>query len=117
MIDMGYLEQVAKGNIAFMLEMINIFLVRTPETLLELEQVILGRNWEMVGFLAHKLKATYAYMGMLDLKEYLIIIERNAKTGTELEMILPLFLKIREQTTEAIREIDQYRLSIQGNNV
>ena len=70
--NLSYLQEVSKGNIPFMLDMIQIFLTKTPETLEILHQEIEKSNWEMVGFFAHKLKATYAYMGMNDLKEILI---------------------------------------------
>lgn len=96
-----------------MLEMIQIFLVKTPETLIILKQAIVEQNWEMVGFYAHKLKATYAYMGMLDLKELLINIEKAAKQLNDLNLIPEWFETIYDKTQIALVEISNYKLKVE----
>ncbi len=113
--DLTYLREVSKGNDAFMLDMIDIFLTKTPETLQILQDAIISSNWEMVGFYAHKLKATYAYMGMLDLKEELIKIEKSAKNMEELDLIPSIFNHLNEQTNPALMEISEYKKSIVSN--
>ena len=113
--DLTYLKEVSKGNDAFMLDMIDIFLHETPETLSILEDSINTANWEMVGFYAHKLKATYAYMGMLELKEELIKIEKSAKNMENIEMIPSIFNHLKEQTNPALLEISELKSTIVKN--
>jgi HPt (histidine-containing phosphotransfer) domain-containing protein len=110
--DLTYLKEVSKGNDDFMLEMIDLFLTKTPETLLILEAAINDMNWDQTGFYAHKLKATYAYMGMHDLKEILVKIEKNAKILSELESIPALFKKLKTRTQPAMQEINEYKSSL-----
>lgn len=107
--NLSYLQEVSKGNLEFMLDMIQIFLTRTPETLAVLEQEICSQNWEMVGFYAHKLKATYAYMGMLELKELLIKIEKSAKQLENLHEIPIWYSSIVKQTEPALKEIAEHK--------
>ncbi len=107
--NLSYLQEVSKGNIPFMLDMIQIFLTKTPETLAILRQEIESNNWEMVGFYAHKLKATYAYMGMYDLKELLIKIEKSAKQNENLTEIPAWFQAIYIATQPAFQEINEQK--------
>lgn len=110
--DLTYLMEVSKGNDAFMLDMIDIFLLKTPETLQIIEDFINSSNWEQVGFYAHKLKATYAYMGMLSLKEETILIEKSAKNLEGLELIPSIFSKLKTETFPALQEISEYKKTI-----
>ena len=74
-----YLEEVSGGNQQFILEMLQIFLSRTPEAFEILRKSVQEEDWETIGFYAHKLKATYAYVGLEELKKVLIEIEQRAK--------------------------------------
>lgn len=107
--NLSYLQEVSKGNVPFMLDMIQIFLTKTPETLDILHQEIEKENWEMVGFYAHKLKATYAYMGMNDLKEILISIEKSAKQLDNLSQIPAWFQAIYNATQPALKDISEQK--------
>ncbi len=107
--NLSYLQDVSKGNIAFMLDMIHIFLTKTPETLDILKKEVEANNWEMVGFYAHKLKATYAYMGMLELKELLILVEKSAKQMENLHEIPVWFSSIYKATQPALLEIAEHK--------
>ncbi len=107
--NLSYLQEVSKGNIAFMLDMIHIFLTKTPETLDILKKEVEANNWEMVGFYAHKLKATYAYMGMQELKELLILIEKSAKQMENLHEIPVWFSSILKATQPALVEIAEHK--------
>lgn len=107
--DLTYLKEVSKGNNDFMLEMINIFLLKTPETLKVLEDSIEQHNWEQVGFFAHKLKATYAYMGMLALKEDLIKIEKSAKNLDGIDLIPEIYNNLKNSTAPALLEIEKIK--------
>lgn len=114
--DMTYITQVAKGNMDFINEMVDIFLTKTPPTLEEIKQFLEESNWEMVGFLSHKLKATYAYMGINSLKEILLFIEKNAKSGENLSDIPGKFEFLLKKTEVAIMELKQYRTNSNNQN-
>lgn len=113
--DLSYLQEVSKGNLDFMLDMIGIFLTKTPETLAILESEIEKKNWELVGFYAHKLKATYAYMGINDLRTILYEIEQSAKKLENLEDIPNWFATIKKQTSPAIQEITEHKKILEAS--
>jgi HPt (histidine-containing phosphotransfer) domain-containing protein len=111
--DMTYIKDVAKGNVDFINQMVDIFLLKTPEGLDELEKMISVQNWEMASFHAHKLKATYAYMGITTLKDILLDIERNSKSREGLESIPAKFETLKEQTVLAVKELEEYKTNNQ----
>lgn len=98
-----------------MLDMISIFLSKTPETLAILEKEIENKNWEMVGFYAHKLKATYAYMGMNEIKAILVDIEKSAKTLENLQEIPIWFSIVHKNTKPAIIEISEHKKILEAS--
>ncbi len=109
---MNYLQDVSKGNVLFMLEMIQIFINRTPETIQLLEDAVLVSDWEKVGFWAHKLKSTFAYMGMEELRLQLLDIEKCAKSGLNLETIPANFFQLKEKSAIVLKEIIIYHEQI-----
>ncbi len=111
-INMEYIEQVSKDNRPFVIEMVEMFIVNTPLAHKELSSAIQNRDWDKVGFLAHKLKATYAYMGMEELRELLIFIEKSAKKREDLERLPGVFKMLVDKTREAVLELEQYKSNV-----
>ncbi len=111
---MSYLKEVSKGNVLFMTEMIQIFLSKTPETLDILGKAIAENDWENVGFYAHKLKATYAYVGMEEMKKILIDVEKSAKNQENLELIPAKYEYLYKSTASALGEILQYKIELES---
>ena len=112
--DMSYLKEVSKGNVLFMTEMIQIFLLKTPETLIILEKAIADKDWENVGFYAHKLKATYAYVGMDEMRKILVDIEKSAKNLENVELIYSKYEYLAKSTQTALGEILQYKIELES---
>lgn len=111
--DMSYLQGVAKGNVPFMVDMLHIFLTRTPETLNQIEKALAINDWEAVGFYAHKLKATYAYVGMDNLRQVTLEIEKAAKSGEELQLIPGKYEYLYKSTLPALEELLQYKMELE----
>ncbi|MFN5704268.1 MAG: Hpt domain-containing protein [bacterium] len=110
---MKYLESVSQGNTAFIIDMLNIFITRTPETFDILKKAIQEEDWQSVGFYAHKLKATYAYVGLEDLKKTIIEIEQKAKHITDTHTITELFDYLENMTKPEITAITTYKLELE----
>lgn len=107
--DLTYITQVAKGNTDFIHDMVDIFISKTPAYLEEMRSYLDAQDWPALGFLAHKLKATYAYMGISTLKQILVLIEKSAKTETDLELIPGHLDFLVLHTKQAMQELQQYR--------
>jgi HPt (histidine-containing phosphotransfer) domain-containing protein len=110
---MSYLQGVAKGNIPFMVDMLHIFLSRTPETLSQIEKALESEDWTEVGFYAHKLKATYAYVGMENLRQLTLEIEKAAKSGENMQLIPAKFEYLYKSTLPALEELLQYKIELE----
>ncbi len=110
---MKYLESVSQGNTAFIIDMLNIFITRTPETFEILRKAIQEEDWQSVGFYAHKLKATYAYVGLEDLKTTIIEIEQKAKKAVDTHTITELFDYLENMTKPEITAISKYKQELE----
>ncbi len=113
---MKYLESVSQGNTAFIIDMLNIFITRTPETFEILRKAIQEEDWQSVGFYAHKLKATYAYVGLEDLKTTIIEIEQKAKKAVDTHTITELFDYLENMTKPEITAISKYKQELELKN-
>ncbi len=113
---MKYLESVSQGNTAFIIDMLNIFITRTPETFEILRKAIQEEDWQSVGFYAHKLKATYAYVGLEDLKATIIEIEQKAKKAVDTHTITELFDYLENMTKPEITAISKYKQELELKN-
>jgi HPt (histidine-containing phosphotransfer) domain-containing protein len=113
---MKYLESVSQGNTAFIIDMLNIFITRTPETFEILRKAIQEEDWQSVGFYAHKLKATYAYVGLEELKNTIIEIEQKAKKITDTHTITELFDYLENMTKPEIAAITTYKQELELKN-
>jgi HPt (histidine-containing phosphotransfer) domain-containing protein len=110
-INLTYLKQIAEGNDAFIIEMIEMFLNKTPEALEKLNESFKNRNWKEVKQIAHKIKPSYGYIGMPDVQSALAQIETLSDTEAQPE-------KVHELMTEVIRDsrsaFDQLKQELNG---
>jgi HPt (histidine-containing phosphotransfer) domain-containing protein len=83
-LDLSYLEEIANGNTEFIIEMIDLFLQQAPEILDQISDKVAKKDWTSAGNLAHKLKPTFAMIGIHKGKELSEKIEKNARGGLDL---------------------------------
>jgi len=86
-VDLSYLSDVASGSTEFMIDMINIFLEQTPNYIAQLGVAIKDKNWPLVANIAHKIKPTLAFMGVVSTRDDMEEIEENARSLKNLEEI------------------------------
>ncbi len=75
-INLSYLKQISDGNDEFIIEMIEIFLNKTPLALEEMNEHFKQRNWEELRQIAHRIKPSFTYIGLHDIQKALGEIER-----------------------------------------
>jgi HPt (histidine-containing phosphotransfer) domain-containing protein len=93
-IDLTYLEEIACGNKDFLVEMIDLFMAQAPEILDQIHDKISKKEWTAAGSLAHKLKPTFAMIGIMNGKELSEKIEKNARAGLELSTLPDLVVEL-----------------------
>jgi signal transduction histidine kinase/CheY-like chemotaxis protein len=57
-------ERAGLGEPDFMVQLMNMFLEKTPEALLQMEQFSATENWKGISFVAHRIKSVFACMGL-----------------------------------------------------
>jgi HPt (histidine-containing phosphotransfer) domain-containing protein len=78
-IDLSYLKEVSDGNTEFIIEMIDIFLMQTPSQVVLLSEAINNEDWEKIAAVSHKMKPTFAFVGVESAKDAMAEIELAAR--------------------------------------
>ncbi len=75
-INLTYLKSIADGNDGFIIEMIEMFLNKTPEALEKMEACFREKNWEELRQIAHRIKPSFGYVGLATTQQMLAEIEK-----------------------------------------
>lgn len=105
-INTEYLDSVAGGDLSIMTEIINMFREQVVEFHDEMKKLLDDKQYFNLGLLAHKAKSSVAIMGMKDLAAMLKDFELQAKDGREAEKYGPYVERFREDTANAVKELD-----------
>lgn len=104
-IDLSYLKEASAGNVAFIKEMIQLFLRQTPDYLSALKTDHEQSNWENFRKTMHKLKPTVTMMGIKKGEELIKNMEVRVKAQTELELVKPELLQLDEICMKSFEEL------------
>lgn len=110
-IDLSYLEEIANGNTDFIVEMIDLFLQQAPESLLQIREQVVKKEFQSVGNLAHKLKPTFAMIGVMSGSKLAEKIEKLTRGGYELENISELVDELKCISDLAMEKLRKLRLA------
>ncbi|WP_461790154.1 Hpt domain-containing protein [Pedobacter sp.] len=86
-LDLSYLKEMSGDSAEFMIEMLDTLVEQIPMYLDDLQNAVDAKDWKAASEFAHKVKPTFYYVGRDDLRDYMQLIERNAKEGVNLEGI------------------------------
>lgn len=87
LVDLEYLREISGNDADFIKEMLDMFLVQTPELMTELSEAISGGNFADIKAAAHKVKPTFAMVGRDDFRQAMQQIENLAKEEGDLLQI------------------------------
>ena len=111
-IDLSYLEEIANGNSDFIVEMIDLFLQQAPESLAGIRDRINKKEWQNAGNLAHKLKPTFAMIGVMPGRELAERIEKSARGGYDLEQLPELVDELNSISSMAMGKLMKRRMDL-----
>ncbi|MFN8165318.1 MAG: response regulator [Bacteroidia bacterium] len=97
-INLNYLKQIADGNDAFVAEMIEMFINKTPQALEEMAENFRKQNWEELKRIAHRIKPSFGYIGMSDIQSALARIEVLSEEHNDAEQVNQLIHTVEEST-------------------
>lgn len=113
-LDLSYLREMSGDSIEFMIEMLDTMAEQIPIYLTDLQNAVDEKNWKMAAEFAHKVKPTFYYVGREDMRDYMQVIERNAKELVSLENIPAALAEIRQETTHLMEQVARSKADLQS---
>jgi len=104
-IDLSYLRQIGGDNPAFIMQMIEMFLQKTPGALEEMNEKFKQQSWDDLKDIAHRIKPSYTYIGLKQIHGMLAEIENNSITKTNLDTIQQLMSNVEIQSQAAFKAL------------
>ncbi len=112
-IDLSYLSEIASGSTEFMIEMINIFLEQTPIYFTQLNDAINSKDWKTTGDIAHKIKPTFAFMGLACAKDVMQEIERKARNLDSVDSIPETMKEINALCDSLYAKLESHKKALE----
>jgi CheY-like chemotaxis protein len=107
--EIANVERAGLGEPDFMVQLMNMFLEKTPEALLQMEQFVEIGNWKGISLIAHRIKSVFVCMGLTHLQKELLLIEESAKDQTNLENIPAMLAHLKTGCDEGYSQIIKER--------
>ncbi len=112
-LNLSYLSDIASGSSEFMIEMIDMFLEQTPGYVDEMSQAISNQSWSTVADIAHKIKPTFAFMGLESAKDSMAEIERKARNQDNVQDIEGAFKSIQAISKQLFVKLEKVKVDLQ----
>lgn len=104
-INLNYLKQIAEGNEAFIIEMIEMFLNKTPEAISEMHSHFRNKNWEEFKKVAHRIKPSFGFMGMQEIQQALSKVELMSDSELREPEVDELLVEVETRTAQAYSQL------------
>ena len=112
-LNLTYLSDIASGSSEFMIEMIDMFLEQTPGYVEEMSQAITNQSWSTVADIAHKIKPTFAFMGLESAKDSMAEIERKARNQDNVQDIDAAFKSIQAISKQLFVKLEAVKIELE----
>ena len=107
--NLSYLEELGMGDDELLIDMVEMFLKNTPESIEKLRKYHSNEDWKKLAAEAHKLKPNLSYVGLDGAREIIIGVEDSAKNQPEPDKIAEMIDEVDAICNEAYEEL-QVRL-------
>ena len=104
MIDLEFLNSVAKSDKSFYKTMLEIFLKQTPESIDNLTEGLVTKDFDRIKAAAHKMKSSMGFMGMKETEIVCQKVEESSKNKSISE-IKDLIEEIKANCEIAFQEV------------
>ncbi len=109
------IDKIAKDNPQFAIQMLQLYIKNSRETIAQIQEAIKEKAWAKAGFLAHRLAAPARHIGQKDFSMKLKLLEELAPNNLDPELIINLANEIQEENEIVIisieNKIKKYSLS------
>ncbi len=111
-INLSYLKRIAEGNEEFVIEMIEMFLNKTPLALEQMNECFHTQNWEELKKIIHRIKPSFAYVGMQDIQNTLSKIEFWSEDKEDKKIVRELLNEIESGSGMAFDQLRKELVSL-----
>lgn len=112
-LDLSYLREMSGDSADFMIEMLDTLVAQIPSYLDDLQNAVDAQDWKAASEFAHKVKPTFYYVGREDLRDYMQVIERNAKESIDLHSIAASLDEIKAELIVLLAQIEKSRKELE----
>jgi PAS domain S-box-containing protein len=109
--DLKSLRSLSRGNEAFVLKMIAIFVKQTKEIMADTEKAIEENNFTEASRLIHKIKPSIDGMGIVSVHKEVRVLERICLISNNKNEINELFVFIKTRLLQAVLELEENELN------
>ena len=106
-LDLTYLKTISAGDDAFIIQLLDMFLISIPDEAKNLVSFYNQKNYLMMGKSAHKMKATVQMIGELELAALVIKVEQAGKTGVGMEDLPNAVSELTSYLDDIIKKIEE----------
>ncbi len=111
-INLSYLKRIAEGNEEFVIEMIEMFLNKTPLALEQMNECFHKQNWEELKKIIHRIKPSFAYVGMQDIQNTLCKIESWSEESEDKKIVGELLSQVESGSGVAFDQLRKELVSL-----
>lgn len=104
--NLSYLEEIGMGDDELLIEMIEMFIKNTPETLNTLREYNREEDWKMLSAEAHKFKPNLSYVGLEEAHQIVLEIEKTAKNESDPEGFSAEIDRLDDICQQAYKELN-----------
>lgn len=105
MIDLTYLKTFSDGDLAFVKEMVELFIEKIPMETAELQRAIGAKEWAAAYKAAHDLKSSSNFIGLKHVIDSIMKIEDCAKNERNFDELPELQAFVIEQCLAGVEEL------------
>lgn len=113
-LDLSYLKEMSGDSAEFMIEMLDTLVEQIPLYMEDLQKAVDAEDWKAVSEFAHKVKPTFYYVGREDVRDYVQVIERNAKEGVDIAVIPSALAEIKAELAVILTQVAKSRTELQA---
>ncbi|RZL43375.1 MAG: Hpt domain-containing protein [Pedobacter sp.] len=112
-LDLSYLKEMSGDSAEFMIEMLDTLVEQIPLYLDDLQQAVDAKEWKAASEFAHKVKPTFYYVGREDIRDYVQVIERNAKEEVNVDIIPTALAEIKEELKVILTQVAKSKAELE----
>ena len=114
--EISNVERAGLGDPEFMVQLMDMFLEKTPEAIHLMGKHIHTKDYKQVSAVAHRIKSVFVCMGLSHLQQELLEIETTALNGVNQTILLDKITHLKKGCEEAYLQVLAEKAKLINNN-